>query len=33
MLIARSQDHSAMRSDAGAAVERLLGGLRTPGRD
>ena len=28
MLIARSPDHAAMRRDAGAAVERLLGGLR-----
>jgi AcrR family transcriptional regulator len=29
MLIARSADHTAMRRDAGAAVERLLGGLET----
>jgi AcrR family transcriptional regulator len=27
MLIARSPDHTAMRTEAGAAVERLLGGL------
>jgi AcrR family transcriptional regulator len=31
MLIARSQDHDAMRRDAGSAVERLLSGLEARG--